>query len=81
LLRSRYSSPHVFHGQARSMTHHRTIRNRTESPNNALQRTRSAVTACAPNHRHLSTHPHRPRLLRASLSLGALGVCHAHRVK
>lgn len=38
------------------------------------QRTRSAVTGCASNHRHLSAHRHSLRLLRASLTLGALGV-------
>ncbi len=43
------------------------------TPNQALQRTRSAVTACAPDHHRLSTHRHSPCLLRVSLSLGSLG--------
>ena len=44
-----------------------------ETPNHALQRTGSAVTAPAADHRHLSTHRQVPRPLRLSLSLGSLG--------
>lgn len=51
----------------RSVTSNRT------SPDHALQRRRSAVTTCASNHHHFSAHQHSPRLLRLSLSLGALG--------
>ena len=40
----------------------------------SVQLTRSAVTACAPNHLHLSANRHRPRLLRASLTFLSLGV-------
>ncbi len=39
------------------------------SPNHALQRTGSAVTALAADHRRLSTHRQVPRPLRLSLSL------------
>ncbi|MEO6751062.1 MAG: hypothetical protein ABIP85_04725 [Chthoniobacteraceae bacterium] len=39
------------------------------SPNHALQPTAPAVTACAADRRHLSTHRHRPRQPRPSLSL------------
>ncbi len=46
----------------------------TATPNHALQRTGSAVTPPAADHRHLSTHRQVPRPLRPSLSLGALGV-------
>ena len=46
--------------------------NRT--PNHALQRTGSAVTAPAADHHRLSTHRQVPRPLRLSLSLGSLGV-------
>jgi hypothetical protein len=46
----------------------------SEAPNQALQRTGSAVTAPATDHRRLSTHRQVPRPLRLSLSLGALGV-------
>ena len=44
------------------------------TPNHALQRTAAAVTACAADRRHLSTHRHRPRQPPPSLSLGSLGV-------
>jgi hypothetical protein len=44
------------------------------SPNHALQRTGSAVTAPAADHHHLSTHRQVPRPLRLSLSLGSFGV-------
>jgi hypothetical protein len=47
------------------------------SPNHALQRTGSAVTAPAADRRHLSTHRQVPRPLRLSLSLGSLGVARA----
>ncbi|MEZ5433324.1 MAG: hypothetical protein R3F31_19615 [Verrucomicrobiales bacterium] len=40
------------------------------TPNHALQRTGSAVTAPAADHHHLSTHRQVPRPLRLSLSLG-----------
>ena len=43
-----------------------------ESPNHALQRTRSAVTAAASGLR-LAATMQPPRQLRASLSLGSLG--------
>ncbi len=43
------------------------------TPNHALQRTGSAVTAPATLHRRLSTHRQAPRPLRLSLSLGSLG--------
>ena len=43
------------------------------SPNHALQRTGSAVTAPAADHRRLSTHRQVPRPLCLSLSLGSLG--------
>ena len=43
-------------------------------PNHALQRTATAVTACAADRRHLSAHRHRPRQPPPSLSLGSLGV-------
>ena len=47
--------------------------NRSEAPfNQALQRTGSAVTAPAADHRRLSTHRQVPRPLRLSLSLGSL---------
>jgi hypothetical protein len=42
------------------------------SPNQALQRTRLRVTACASNHLHLSTHQHSPRRSGVSLSLRSL---------
>ena len=45
-----------------------------KSPNHALQRTGSAVTAPAADHRHLSTHRQVPRPLRLSLSLLSFGV-------
>jgi hypothetical protein len=45
----------------------------TKSPNTALQRTRSAVTAHAPTIFAPAAFPHGPRLLRASLTLGSLG--------
>ena len=51
----------------------------TDTPNNALQPTRLRVTACAPNHRRLSTHRHRPRRSGVWLSLGALGVARVIR--
>lgn len=44
------------------------------SPNHALQRTGSAVTAPAADHRRLSTPRQVPRPLRLSLSLGSFGV-------
>jgi hypothetical protein len=43
---------------------------RPESPNHALQRTGSAVTAPAADHHHLSAHRQVPRPLRLPLSLG-----------
>jgi hypothetical protein len=43
-----------------------------ESPNHALQRTRSAVTLAASS-RHLSPTMQPARQLRESLSLGSLG--------
>ena len=43
------------------------------TPNHALQRTGSAVTAPAADHLRLSAHRQVPRPLRLSLSLGALG--------
>ncbi len=46
---------------------------RIKSPNHALQRTGSAVTAPAADHHHLSTHRQVPRPLRLSLSLGSFG--------
>lgn len=52
-----------------------------ESPNTALQRTRSAVTGCAPAASLRSppaAFPHSLRLLRVSLSLGSLGDFYAH---
>lgn len=52
-----------------------------KSPNNALQPTRLRVTACAPNHHHLSAHRHRPRHSGVWLSLGALGAFHASSEK
>jgi type II secretory pathway pseudopilin PulG len=51
------------------------ILNSNESPNHALQRTGSAVTAPAADHRRLSAHRQVPRPLRLSLSLGSLGPC------
>jgi hypothetical protein len=45
----------------------------TKSPNHALQRTGSAVTAPAADHHRLSTHRQVPRPLRLSLSLGLFG--------
>ena len=45
-----------------------------ETPNHALQPTATAVTACAADRRHLSTHRHRPRQPPPWLSLGSLGV-------
>jgi len=45
-----------------------------QSPNQALQRTGSAVTAPAADHRRLAAHRQVPRPLRRSLSLGSLGV-------
>ena len=47
------------------------------TPNQALQRTGSAVTAPAADHRRLSAHRQVPRPLRLSLSLGSLGALHA----
>ena len=47
---------------------------RPATPNHALQRTATAVTACAADRRHLSTHRHRPRQPPPSLSLRSLGV-------
>lgn len=44
---------------------------RIESPNHALLRTRSAVTAHAPTTFSPAAFPHGPRLLRVSLSLGS----------
>ena len=44
-----------------------------ETPNHALQRTATAVTACAADRRHLSTHRHSPRQPPPSLSLRSLG--------
>jgi len=44
-----------------------------KSPNHALQRTGSAVTAPAADRHHLSTHRQVPRPLRLSLSLGSFG--------
>ena len=49
----------------------------TATPNHALQRTGSAVTAPAADHHRLSTHRQVPRPLRLSLSLGSLGDSHA----
>lgn len=46
----------------------------TATPNHALQRTGSAVTAPATDHLRLSTHRQVPRPLRLSLSLRSLGV-------
>ena len=46
---------------------------RPTSPNHALQRTGSAVTAPAADHHRLSTHRQVPRPLRLSLSLGSFG--------
>jgi hypothetical protein len=43
------------------------------TPNQALQRTGSAVTAPAADHRRLSAHRQVPRPLRLSLSLGSMG--------
>ena len=43
------------------------------TPNHALQRTGSAVTAPAADHRRLAAHRQVPRPLRLSLSLGSLG--------
>ena len=43
------------------------------TPNHALQRTATSVTACAADRRHLSTHRHSPRQPPPSLSLGSLG--------
>ncbi len=40
----------------------------TATPNQALQKTGSAVTAPAADHRHLSAHRQVPRLLRLSLN-------------
>jgi len=45
----------------------------TATPNQALQRTGSAVTALAADHRRLSTHRQVPRPLRLSLSLRSFG--------
>ena len=50
----------------------------TATPNHALQPTATAVTACAADRRHLSTHRHRPRQPPPWLSLGSLGVCTVH---
>jgi hypothetical protein len=44
-----------------------------QRPNQSLQRTHLRVTACAPDHRHLSTHRHSPRRSSLSLSLESLG--------
>jgi hypothetical protein len=44
-----------------------------KSPNQALQRTGSAVTAPAADHHRLSAHRQVPRPLRLSLSLGSMG--------
>jgi hypothetical protein len=44
-----------------------------ETPNHALQRTGSAVTAPAADRHHLSTYRQVPRPLRLSLSLGSFG--------
>ena len=49
----------------------------TATPNHALQRTGSAVTAPAADHHRLSTHRQVPRPLRLSLSLGSLALDHA----
>ena len=46
---------------------------RPQTPNHALQRTRSAVTAHAPTTFAPAAFPHGPRPLRVSLSLGSLG--------
>ena len=51
----------------------REVMTRTPTPNHALQRTGSAVTAPAADHHRLSTHRQVPRPLRLSLSLGSLG--------
>jgi hypothetical protein len=45
----------------------------TATPNHALQRTRSAVTAPAADHHRLSTHRQVPRRSGVSLSLGSFG--------
>jgi hypothetical protein len=45
----------------------------TATPNHALQRTGSAVTAPAADHPRLSAHRQVPRPLRLSLSLGSFG--------
>ena len=49
------------------------------TPNHALQRTATAVTACAADRLRLSTHRHRPRQPPPSLSLGSLAVTAPHR--
>jgi hypothetical protein len=53
-----------------SRIHFREVLYKRTSPNHALQRTGSAVTAPAADHRRLSTHRQVPRPLRLSLSLG-----------
>ena len=58
----------------RSALTRRGFRESERTPNHALQRTATAVTACAADRRHLSTHRHRPRQPPPSLSLGSLGV-------
>jgi hypothetical protein len=55
-------------------SNYRRPKSQMKSPNHALQRTGSAVTAPAPDHHHLSAHRQVPRPLRLSLSLGSLGV-------
>jgi hypothetical protein len=60
-------SPH-FHSRAMFVFSRQTQTMNQPSPNLSVQRTRSAVTACAPTRRHLSTRRHTPRLLRASLT-------------
>ena len=51
-----------------------------ETPNHALQRTGSAVTAPAADHHRLSAHRQVPRPLRLSLSLGSLGGVRTHMI-
>ena len=77
----RVQQAHVwFMAFSRMVHHHRFSRSTrsnfamNETPNHALQRTATAVTACAPDRRHLSAHRHRPRQPPPSLSLGSLGV-------
>ena len=51
----------------------RVASSKPNAPNQALQRTGSAVTAPAADHHRLSTHRQVPRPLRLSLSLGSFG--------